>query len=180
VGAPRRFVYYVAASADGFIARPDGAVDWLESRPAADYGFEGFLSSIDTVVWGRTTFDGYGVKPPGLDPFGPRRHVVLSSRPPPPGLDPRATFTSEPAAAVAARLRAQGGKDVWLMGGAALARSFLDAGAVDEVVVHVIPVLLGAGIPLFAPGAEAPLRLRDTHAYADGVVRLRYDVVRAP
>jgi dihydrofolate reductase len=85
-GGRRRFLYYVAASADGFIARPDGKVDWLDSRPAADYDFKPFLDRVDTVVWGRTTFDGYGVNPPGLDAFGPAlRHVVLSHRPAPPG-----------------------------------------------------------------------------------------------
>lgn len=178
MGARRRFVYYVAASADGFIARRDGAVDWLESRPANDYGFDGFLSTVDTVVWGRTTFDGYGVRPPGLEPFGDRRHIVLSHRPAPPALDPRATFTTEAPAALADRLREAPGKDVWLMGGASLARAFLDAGAVDEVVVHVIPVLIGDGIPLFAAGkGDAQLTLRETHAYPDGVVRLHYDVV---
>lgn len=174
----RRFIYYLAASADGFIARKDGAVDWLESRPANDYGFDGFLDTVDTIVWGRTTFDGYGIKPPGLEPFGDRRHIILSHRPPPPNLDSRATFTSESAAQVASRLRKGKGKDIWLMGGGKLARSFLDAGAVDEVIVHVIPVLLGEGIPLFAPGhGDVELRLREAHPYPDGVVRLHYDIV---
>jgi len=173
----RRFLYYVAASADGFIARKDGAVDWLESRAPGDYGFDDFLARVDTVVWGRTTFDGYGVKPPGLEPFGDRRHIILSHRPPPANLDPRATFTAESATAVANRLRKSAGKDVWLMGGGKLARSFLDAGAVDEVIVHVIPVLLGEGIRLFATGmGDTELRLHETKGFADGVVRLHYEV----
>src|SRR5688572_873759 len=97
----RRLVYYCATSADGFIARPDGSVDWLESRPAADYGAEEFFRTVDTVVWGRTTFEGYGMKPPGIDAFGPGvRHIVLSHRPPPAGADPRVEFTSEPAKAL--------------------------------------------------------------------------------
>lgn len=181
MAARRRFLYYVAASADGFIARPDGAVDWLESRPATDYGFEGFLGTVDTVVWGRTTFDGYGVRPPGLEPFGAgMRHVVVSHRPPPAGFrDPRATFTADAPEQVAARLREAPGRDIWIMGGAKLARAFLDAGAVDEVIVHVIPVLLGAGIPLFAPGeGDVQLRLVETHPYPDGTVRMHYAVQR--
>ena len=176
----RALVYYCAVSADGFIAREDGSVDWLESRAAEDYGIAEFLAGIDTIVWGRTTFEGYGMKPPGLEPFGKgMRHIVLSHRPPPAGADPRAEFTSQPPIELARRLRASGGKGVWLMGGGASAAAFLDAGEVDELFVHVIPVLLGAGIPLLAAKPrDVSLRLRETRAYPDGVVRLRYDVVQ--
>lgn len=176
----RRFVYYCAVSADGFIARSDGSVDWLESRQAEDYGIEAFMETVDTILWGRTTFEGYGMKPPGLEPFGKGvRHIVLSHRPPPPGADPRVEFTAESPKAIARRLRAQAGKDVWLMGGAASAAAFLDAGAVDEVFVHVIPVLLGTGIPLFAPAPrDVQLELTGTKAFPDGVVRLVYSVRR--
>ena len=179
-GPRRKLVYYCAVSADGFIARRDGSVDWLESRDAADYGIEGFMASVDTIVWGRTTYEGYGMKPPGLEPFGKgTRHIVLSHRPPPKGADPRAEFTSESSKAVARRLRGEQGKDVWLMGGGVSAASFLDAGEVDEVVVHVIPVLLGDGIPLFkAKPRDVQLALAETKAFPDGVVRLAWRVIR--
>lgn len=178
--AGRKLTYYVAASADGFIARSDGSVDWLESRPAGDYGAEAFFGSVDTIVWGRTTFEGYGMKPPGLESFGKgTRHIVLSHRPPPAGADPRVEFTSEPPKALARRLRAAQGKGVWLMGGGASAAAFLDAGELDELFVHIIPVLLGTGIPLFGPAPrDVPLRLLETKAFPDGVVRLRYAIAR--
>ena len=176
----RRFVYYCAVSLDGFIARKDGSVDWLEALKAEDYGIAEFLRGVDTIVWGRTTFEGYGMKPPGLEPFGQVRHLVLSHRPPPPGADPRAEFTAETPAALARRLRGQAGQDVWLMGGGVSAAGFLDAGALDEVYLHVIPVLLGDGIPLFAAKPrEAWLDLQETKAFPDGVVRLRYAVRRS-
>ena len=134
---------------------------------------------MDTIVWGRTTFEGYGMKPPGLEPFGDVRHIVLSHRAPPAGADPKAKFTAESPKAVAQQLRAQAGKDVWLMGGGASAASFLDVGEVDELFVHVIPTLLGTGIPLFGPGPrDVQLRLLETKAFPDGVVRLRYGVVK--
>lgn len=178
MGPGRKFVYYCAVSADGFIARQDGSVDWLESREAADYGIEEFMAGVDTIVWGRTTFEGYGMKPPGLEPFGKGvRHIILSHRPPPPGADPRAEFTAQPAKDLARRLRGEPGKDVWLMGGGVSAAAFLDAGQVDEVFVHVIPVLLGVGIPLFGARArDVPLELRESKSFPDGVVRLRYRV----
>lgn len=181
MGPGRTLVYYCATSADGFIARRDGSVDWLESRAAGDYGAEQFMRGVDTIVWGRTTFEGYGMKPPGLEPFGNDvRHLVLSHRPPPAGVDPRAEFTSEPPKELARRLRAEGGKDVWLMGGGASAAGFLDAGEVDELFVHVIPVLLGEGIPLFAPaGRTVELDLLESRAFPDGVVRLRYRLARS-
>jgi dihydrofolate reductase len=176
----RKVVYYCAVSADGFIARKDGSVDWLESRGAEDYGIAEFLQGIDTIVWGRTTFEGYGMKPPGLEPFGQgMRHIVLSHRPPPAGADPRAEFTAQPPAELARRLRAARGKGVWLMGGGASAAGFLDAGEVDELFVHVIPVLLGDGIPLFAAKPrDVPLELLESKAFPDGVVRLRYGIRR--
>ncbi|MEA3199717.1 MAG: hypothetical protein QOE90_1145 [Thermoplasmata archaeon] len=170
----RRFVYYVAASADGFIARANGSVDWLEERPAAEYDFAEFTARIDTIVWGRKTYE-QGLEKGGLAPFGDAaRHVVLSRKR---HDDP--LFTTESPAALTDRLRAEPGKDVWIMGGAELAASFLDAGALDEVVVHVIPILLGEGIPLFAPRERsAQLKLMGSHAYKDGVLRLGYEVTR--
>ena len=71
------------------------------------------------------------------------------------------------------------GKHIWLMGGAGLIASFLDAGEIDEFDIHVIPVFIGKGIPLVAPRTrDLALRLRGSHKYPDGVVRLRYEVLR--
>ncbi len=175
----RRLVYYVATSADSFIARSDGRVDWLEGRDPADYGFPAFLDSVDTIVWGRRTFD-ESQKRGGLDPFGPRmRHIVMTHRVPLASPDPRVEFTAAPAKEMARQLRARPGKDVWLMGGAKLAASFFTAGEVDELVVHVMPTLLGEGIPLSAPlGKDVQLALREARSFPDGVVRLRYEVLR--
>lgn len=72
---------------------------------------------------------------------------------------------------------AEPGKDVWLVGGGELIAAFLDAGEIDEFILHVMPVLIGEGLPLLAPRhREVPLDLLDTHAYPDGVLRLRYAV----
>lgn len=173
----RRFTYYFAASADGFIARPDGSVDWLESRPAGDYGFDEFLAGVDTVVWGRRTWDEAAARG-GIEPFGAHtKHHVVTHRPAAPreGVE----FVHDVPALVA-RLRAAPGKDVWIMGGGILAASLIDAGGLDELFVHVIPVLLGEGIPMVATRrGDITLKLVESRAFPDGVLRVRYAAERA-
>jgi dihydrofolate reductase len=180
----RKIVAYLAVSADGYIARPDGSVEWLNRRPHnIDYGYAKFYASVDTVLLGRGTYDWavrYLRKHPGTNVFDTRiSHHVFTRKPPKRGL-PGVQFTSESAKVVARRLRAERGKNIWMMGGGQLIASFLDAGEIDEFDLHVIPVLIGKGIPLIAPRhRDIELRLIGTKKYADGVVRLRYEVPRS-
>ena len=175
----RKFIVYIATSADGFIARPDGGVEWLDRpRTAGDYGMGTFFRSIDTILWGRKTYEvalgftrGRGVG------YGAQVKNWVFSRRPPKAHTPDVEFVREPIRAFAKRLRAAPGKDVWIMGGAGLIASFLDAGEIDEFIVHVIPTLIGEGIPLVAPRhRHVPLRLLSTRRFSDGVVRLNYAV----
>ena len=86
-------------------------------------------------------------------------------------------FVTEPVKRFARRLRTTPGKHIWMMGGAGLIASFLDAGEIDEFDIHVMPVLIGKGIPLVAPRRrDIELRLRASQKYPDGVVRLHYEV----
>jgi dihydrofolate reductase len=90
-------------------------------------------------------------------------------------------FVSEPVEAFAGRLRATPGKNVWVMGGGGLIASLLDAGAIDEFIIHVVPTFIGEGIPLVAPRHRlVPLALRSARKFADGVVRLHYLVEKQP
>jgi dihydrofolate reductase len=173
----RRIIVYAGTSADGFIARPDGDIEWLTSRPKPEgfYGIGKFTASIDTKILGRKTYEqslALGAK------FGGAiRTYVCSAQPPPSRRPPGVEFVSEPIASLAGRLRAAGGKDIWLMGGGKIIASFLDAGAVDQFIINVVPVLIGDGIPLIAPRhRHTPLRLLSTHQFADGVVQLHYEV----
>jgi dihydrofolate reductase len=101
------------------------------------------------------------------------------SRKPPKRPAPDVQFVSEPVKAFAQRLRATPGRQIWMMGGAGLIASFLDAGEIDEFDIHVIPVFIGEGIPLVAPRhRDVPLRLLSSKKYPDGVVRIRYEVSR--
>lgn len=183
---PRRIIAQLAVSADGYIARPDGDVEWLNRRPqTTDYGLKAFVRSVDTVLMGRGTYDwamAYARKHNVAHSliFDPNlANVVFSRRPAPRRPAAGVTFTRGPVKRVAARLRATPGKHVWLMGGGGLIASFLDAGEVDELDLHVIPTLIGRGIPLMKPRhRDIDLRLLATRNYPDGVVRLRYAVPR--
>lgn len=176
--ARRKIIAYLATSADGYIARPDGSVDWLERpMPKGAYGMTAFMRSIDTILWGRKTYD-FAVKMGGVGVYGKVKHYAFSRQPPSEPL-PGVEFVSEPIPEFAGKLRAVRGKNIWMMGGAGIIASFLDAGAIDEFSIHVIPVLIGEGIPLVAPRhRNIPLDLISARPFPDGVVHLNYRVQR--
>ncbi len=168
-----QIVIYVAVSADGFIATPDGGVAWLEAFPAQDVGYDEFFATVGTVVLGRATYEqvlGFGPWP-----YAEKRGVVLSSRPLeglPAGVEVHAGDVRE----LATELR-RDPRDTWLVGGAQVFSAFLDAHAVDRLELYVAPVLLGGGIPLFAPSARVrSLTLVGTERFENGLVRLAYEV----
>ena len=181
---PRKIIAYVATSADGYIARPNGDVEWLNRRPdTIDYGMRRFYASVDTILWGRKTYDwllAYHRKrgqTTGL--FDQSRANYVFSRTPPRRQADGVTFVAQPLKTFVRRLRAAPGKHIWLMGGASLFAAFLDAGELDEFDIHVIPVFIGKGIPLIEPRRrDIELRLLSTRRFADGVVRVRYAVER--
>jgi dihydrofolate reductase len=171
---------YIATSLDGFIARPDGALDWLPDPAAAgdgeDYGYGQFMSTVDAVILGRNTFD--KIQSFGEWLFGGKRVVVLTNRPIESTLASDAewsTFAGTPEQVVAS-LSADGCSHAYVDGGRVI-QQFLRAGLVQQLIVTRVPVLLGAGIPLFGP-LEADLRLihESTQGYASGLVQSRYVV----
>jgi dihydrofolate reductase len=173
----RNVIVHIATSADGYIARPDGDVEWLTSRPAPEgfYGMNAFMRSIDTTLLGRKTYElslRMGAK------FGSKRRTVVFSRHAPPAdAPPGVEFVSSAIGPFVSRLRGQPGKDIWLMGGGELIASFLDEHAIDEFVISVAPVFIGDGIPLIARRhRHVPLALRSVERFDDGVVQLRYHV----
>jgi dihydrofolate reductase len=110
--------------------------------------------------------------------FGARDpHYVFSRRPPPASVSAGVHFVTEPIAAFATRMRAQAGKDIWMMGGGGVIASFLDEGEIDEFVITVVPIFIGEGIPLMAPRhREVPLRLLAVRKFPDGVIQPHYQV----
>ena len=138
----RKFIVYVAISADGFIARPDGSVDWLDRpRPKGNYDMGAFYRSIDTCVLGRKTYDlsvSFGM----AEGYAGKKNYVFS-RTLSKAASPKVTIVSEDVPVCAERLRSKRGKDVWLVGGAELVAALLDSGQVDEFIIHIIPKMIG-------------------------------------
>jgi len=180
----RRIIVYIATSADGFIARADGSVDWLDRpRPKGNYGMGMFYKSIDTILWGRKTcdmaleFQKKGVTGSAFDTKV--KNYVFTRGPLPPAVPAGVEFVNEPIKAFTNRLREQAGKNIWMMGGAGIIASFLDEGEIDEFMIHVIPKFIGEGIPLIASGPRTvPLELISSTKFPDGVVKLHYAVRR--
>lgn len=174
----RKLIVYIATCADGYIARPDGSVDWLNRpMPKDGYGMTAFARSIDTILWGRKTYD-FAAKMGGVSGYRKVKHYAFSRQPPSDPL-PGVEFVSESIPDFVGKLRAVRGKNIWMMGGAGIIASFLDEGLIDEFSIHVIPVLIGEGVPLVAPRhRNIPLELISTRSFPDGVVHLRYNVRR--
>lgn len=172
----RKFIVYVAQSADGFIARKDGGVDWLDRpRPKGDYGMSAFYRSTDVCILGRKTYD-FSVHH-GMAEGCPGKKNYVLSRMLKKAPSPKITIIKDDVAGFAEGLRREKGKNIWLMGGAELVAAFLDCGQVDEFIIHVIPTMIGEGIPLVAPRhRDLHLRLLASKKFPDGVVRLHYAV----
>jgi dihydrofolate reductase len=173
----RKIIVHIATSADGYIARSDGNIDWLTTRPAPKgfYGISAFMRSIDAKILGRKTFD-LSVEM-GAHFSANDRYYVFSRQPVPVSVPPGVKFVSLPIGAFAKSLREQSGKDIWMMGGGDIIASFLDEDAIDEFIISIVPIFIGEGIPLIAARhREVPLMLRSVKSFPDGVVQVHYDV----
>lgn len=174
---------YIATSVDGFIARPDGTLDWLLGAgqgAGEDYGYQGFMASIDVLLLGRKTFA--TVLSFEHWPYGSRRVVVMSRTPEavevPAGLRQTVVVTSAAPRQVLEQLAREGFTHAYLDGGM-LIQSFLREGLVDDLTLTRAPVLIGEGVPLFgALPNDVRLHHLATHAYATGFVQTTYTVAR--
>lgn len=173
----RKIIVNLATSADGYIARPDGDIEWLTRRvaPKGFYGLSEFERSIDTKLLGRKTYDislQLGAK------FESKtRYYVFSRRPPPSTLPIGVEFVTEPISIFAKRLREREGKNIWMMGGGEIIAAFLDAGEINEFIITVVPTFIGEGIPFMTNRhRNVPLDLCSVQQFPDGVVQLHYSV----
>lgn len=171
----RKIILSLGISLDGYIARPDGAVDFL-FKPK-DYSMASSFEAIDTAIMGRKTLD-VGLKLSGgtLPDYGWAIYVFSRSKP---KAGHGVTFVNQSPASLIRKLRKTRGKDIWLMGGGELAREFLKADLVDEIHLGIIPRLLGEGIPLFPCGfPQRDFKLIENKSYSRGLVSLKYKRIR--
>lgn len=169
----RKVVLGLGVSLDGYIARLNGAVDFL-FRPK-DYSMTAFFASVDKAIMGRKTLDA-GLKMSGgsLPKSSMTMYVFSNSKPP--GERDGVVFVNESPASFIGQLRKRSGKDIWLMGGGELAREFLKADLVDRLYLGVVPVLLGEGIPLFPGGfPQRNFTLIENKTYSKGLIALTYE-----
>ena len=171
-------VLYIASSLDGFIARPDGNIDWLTSIPSpqtGDYGYAEFLSSIGTTIMGRKTYNeiiGFGVEWPyiGLDSYVVTRDKELNIQ------SPETYLLTEKIKDFVAETKSKTNKDIWLIGGGQLITTFINEGLLDKMIITVIPKIIGEGIPLFAgKPKETNWKLIEAKSFDTGVVNLTYE-----
>lgn len=167
--------YRVASSLDGYIAGPNGEIDWMVHDPTID--FADVYAGVDTVLLGRRTYE--LTRQPGAPPWPPNWRVYVFSRTLQAREHPEVTVVSANPAAAVAELRAAAQGDIWLFGGGDLFASLLAINAVDQVEIAIMPVLLGGGTPLARSGApRAQLHLVESRVLPSGIVTLRYDVKR--
>ena len=175
----RKVRYGVAMSLDGFIAGPNGEYDWIVNDVEADAHLVEIWSHFDTLLMGRRTYE--IAKPMFTRENLGNKTLVVASRTLRQEENPEATLVRDLNRAEMTRLREGDGKDIWLMGGAALFGHLLAMGEVDGVDVSVVPVLLGGGVPLLPDiGARTELALTGHRIFGSGIVSLHYDVVRRP
>jgi dihydrofolate reductase len=172
---------FIATSLDGFIAREDGAIDWLPQpgeEGGEDYGYEEFYATVDALVMGRRTFD--AVIGLGEWPYGSKPVVVLSHRPVP--IPEAISWTVESMSCTPAelmrRLGRRGLKHLYVDGGRTI-QEFLREGLLDQLIITTVPILLGRGLSLFG-GLDREVRLHHagTRSYPDGLVQSRYEVLQ--
>lgn len=167
-------IYYVACSLDGFIATPDGGVEWLAGVEVEgeDYGYAAFFDSVDGLLMGRATFEqalAFGPWPYGDKPCWVWTHRRIDAKPAP------VIATREAPVGVVAQAARRGLRRLWLVGGGQVAGEFRRHALISRHVFSIVPMVLGGGVPLFAGGGgREQLTLEDTRGFPSGLVQLTY------
>jgi dihydrofolate reductase len=167
----RKVVLFIATSLDGYIADTSGGVDWLFTDQ--DYGYTVFLETIDSVIMGRTTYE--QILSFGEYPYSSKTGFVFSETRSG-DRDENVEFVSGDVKSFVENLRQSPGKDIWLIGGGKLVRSFVQENLIDMFIIYVHPIILGAGISLFpSPLSTTHLTFQKSQAFDTGLVQLVYE-----
>jgi len=173
----RKIKVYIAISLDGYIATREGKIEWLTGFPnpeGTDYGYAEFLTTIDTTLMGNNTYKDVLVLSETF-PYPDKTNYVFTR-------DSTQTdtafvkFISGDITRFVEGLKKQDGTDIWLVGGGQLNGALLQADLIDEMIIHVIPVVLGDGLPLFGGiPMEKVFRLTGSKTYSSSVLELHYE-----
>ncbi len=170
-----KVILYIAMSLDGYIAREDGDIAWLSmvDAPGEDYGYSAFIKDVGTVIMGRKTYD----KILSLDGdylHRDKANFILSRKKT--GSDGNVTFYSGNLDDLIRKAKREENGHIFIDGGAETVHALLTQNLIEEMVISVIPVLLGGGIRLFQEGQpETKLKLVSTETFPSGLVQLRYE-----
>ncbi len=172
----RKIILGIAMSLDAYIARENGAVDWLRMEDLTEAAEEGkeFFASIDTILFGRKTYE-KGLEMGGG--FGGVMNYVFT-RTQRESKSENIRFVSENVKEFIEDLKRQDGKNILLMGGGDLAKTFFEAGLIDKIILSIQPTILGKGIPLFLPHErQTELELIDVKTRRSGSVQISYRLI---
>ncbi|MEX0780986.1 MAG: dihydrofolate reductase family protein [Balneolales bacterium] len=174
-----KLIYSLAMSLDNKIAKPDGDVDWLQKIPnpdQSDYGFNNFFNSVHTTIMGFNTYEiisGFDVE----WPYKEKTSYVFTNKNKLPN-DPNVTFINEKHIAFLKDLKDRERDDIWLVGGGMLATELFNQKLIDQFLLHIMPIILGKGVPFILPNAdEKMINLITSKAYNSGVIETLYKVV---
>lgn len=176
----RKIKLYIACSIDGYIARPDGELDWLSDYPITpehNYGYDDFYKSVDTVILGGKTFRAI-LNMDAMYTYRDKTSFVITRNVNFPKTSENINYISNDIIETIEALKNQDGKDIWLVGGGQILSMLLDSNLIDEMTITTIPTILGNGIPLFPlMQKESKWTLRNTQSYPNGVVTSDYQIV---
>lgn len=171
---------FIATSMDGYIAKKNGDINWLttfavptDENEDKDCGFSKFFSDVDTLVMGRKTYEVVS----GFDmwPYEGKRVVVLSSTLT--SISEKAELYKDDIVDLIKKLHSEGVKHIYVDGGSTISR-FLNEGLIDQMIISIIPVILGSGVPLFSQvNDDKWCRLISSQLYSNGLMQLRYDLL---
>jgi dihydrofolate reductase len=170
-----QLILYIATSLDGYVARSSGAVDWLFTDQ--DYAYEDFYETCDRLIMGRNTYE--QIQSWGEYPY-PDKQGFVFSRTIQQEQDENVTFVGVDLASFVRNLKSQDGKHIWLVGGAAIAKTCLESNLVDKFILSIHPIILGEGISLFIPPLPTlNLKLENTQTFDTGLVQLTYQALHS-
>ncbi len=179
----RKVILYIAISLDGYVAKLDGSVSWLDNVPHSnqeDYGYYSFYEAIDTTLMGNKTYQ----QVLGFDtpfPYSNKTNYVFTRQQELQD-DENVSFINEDIGSFVRNLKHQEGADIWLIGGGQINGVLLEENLIDEMIVSIMPMILGNGLPFFSIEAktdmERLLELKETKSFQSGVVQLRYSKMR--